>query len=70
MLRKLIINGSENNIANDTSSFDGFEIVKSVTVSNTRSITSRQEVEVQNDDDIVEIKLILIFNLMIDIYVI
>ena len=56
MLRKLIINGSENDIAKDTSAFDGFEIVKSVTVSNTRSLASRQEVEVQNEDDIVEIK--------------
>ena len=56
MLRKLIINGSENDIANDTSAFDGFEMVKSVTVSNTRSLASRQEVEVQNEDDIVEIK--------------
>ena len=36
--------------------FDGFELVKSVTVSNTRSLTSRKEIEVHHEDDIVEIK--------------
>ena len=56
MLRKLIINGSDNAVAGNTSAFDGFELIKSVAVSNTRSLGSRQEIEVHNDDDIVEIK--------------
>ena len=56
MLRKLIINGSENVIANENNGFDGFDLVKSVTVTNTRSIASRKEIEVHNEDDIVEIK--------------
>ncbi|MEO6733294.1 MAG: CHAT domain-containing protein [Ferruginibacter sp.] len=56
MLRKLIINGSENIIDNATGGFDGFDMVKSVTVSNTRSIANRKEIEVHNEDDIVEIK--------------
>ena len=56
MLRKLIINGSENPITKESASPDGFEIVKSVNVSNTRSLGSRNEIEVHNEDDIVEIK--------------
>ena len=56
MLRKLIINGSENAITTESASPDGFEIVKSVNVSNTRSLGSRNEIEVHNEDDIVEIK--------------
>lgn len=56
MLRKLIVNGSENTIAESDDTFDGFELIKSVTVSNTRSLTSRKEIEVHNEDDIVEIK--------------
>ncbi len=56
MLRKLIINGSENTIDNSLSDMDGFELVKSVTVSNNRSLSSRREIEVTQEDDIVEIK--------------
>ncbi|MCW3092002.1 MAG: Lecithin:cholesterol acyltransferase [Ferruginibacter sp.] len=56
MIRKLIINGSENIIVNETAAFDGFDLVKSVNVSNTRGPGTRQEMEVHNEDDIVEIK--------------
>ena len=56
MLRKLIINGSENKIDNNLFDVDGFELVKSVTVSNSRSLSSRREIEVTQEDDIVEIK--------------
>ncbi len=56
MLRKLIINGSENAITIENASPGGFEIVKSVNVSNTRSLGARNEIEVHNEDDIVEIK--------------
>jgi hypothetical protein len=56
MLRKLVINGSENNITTGNTEFEGFELVNSVTVSNTRSLSSRKEIEVHNEDDIVEIK--------------
>lgn len=56
MLRKLIINGSDNAITPDIASPEGFEMVKSINVSNTRSLSSRQEIEVHNEDDIVEIQ--------------
>ncbi|MEO6546606.1 MAG: CHAT domain-containing protein [Ferruginibacter sp.] len=55
MLRKLIINGTANNNLDEDASFDGFELLKSVNVSNTRGPGSRHEVEVHNEDDIVEI---------------
>ena len=54
MLRKLIVNGN-NNDTKDIPGIDNFELVKSVAVSNTRGPGSRQEMEA-NDDDIVEIK--------------
>ena len=70
MLRKLIVNGSvikdadENNIEKgikkeiekDDSGIDNFILKKSVAVSNTRGPASRQEIEVEHSDDIVEIK--------------
>ena len=59
MLRKLVINGSENKPSNEPialEGFEGFELERSVTVSNTRSLASRKEIEVHNEDDIVEIK--------------
>jgi hypothetical protein len=56
MLRKLIVNGNDNDVANESTGLDNFELVKSITVSNTRSQASRQEIEVNNEDDIVEIQ--------------
>ncbi len=56
MLRKLILNGSENDVNINTTAPDGFEMVNSINVSNTRSTSSRKEIEVHNEDDIVEIK--------------
>lgn len=55
MLRKLVVNGSNNDVSVSTADIENFQLVKSVTVSNTRSPASRQEIEVHNEDDIVEI---------------
>lgn len=56
MLRKLVVNGSNNDVLATNTDIDNFQLVKSVTVSNTRSPASRQEIEVHNEDDIVEIQ--------------
>ncbi len=55
MLRKLVVNGSNNDVSATATDFDNFQLVQSITVSNTRSPATRQEIEVQNEDDIVEI---------------
>ncbi len=60
MLRTIIVNGRENDQVNGKQvieDFDAaFELDRSVVVSNTRSISSRQEMVVTSEGDIVEIK--------------
>lgn len=63
MFRKLIVNGSTNLKVNGSASplsdfegFQNFELVNSVLVSNSRSASSRNEIDITSDSDIVELE--------------
>src|SRR5215211_3575020 len=63
MPKKIVVNGIKNNkaepaalLTSDLSLFDNFELVDSVLVSNSRSATSRQEIPITSDGDIVELQ--------------
>lgn len=63
MTKKLIINGSLNTAAEATfatapgfEEFQHFELAKSVQVSNSRSLSARQEMEITSNGDVVELR--------------